>query len=275
MRHDVLTIIVTYNPDWEVVLKRVISFSQSTVVFVSDNSAVSSEHMLKYDNVIYHFNNGNVGIAKAQNIGVEYALTNNFNFIAFVDDDSNLNGEKINQLLASYDSLGELGKNIAALCAYPSERGGLDKKKESTFGDKFYLTNNLMSSGSLTRSEVFKHVGLFNDKLFIDYVDYEWGWRALANNYFIVIDSSVHFEHSLGQGRLGSGLGIPSPIRHFYQTRNLLWISRLDYVPGSWKLKQLCLLPIRFVYFGFIYEKSKIRRAHFLKGLAAGLKSKI
>ncbi|EGJ1141148.1 glycosyltransferase, partial [Salmonella enterica] len=263
MRSDVLIIIVTFNPDWDVVLKRIVSLSKSAVVFVSDNSLDNSVYMMNYHNVIYHFNKGNIGIAKAQNVGIEYALNNKFDFVVFVDDDSNLTAEKINQLLANYEVLGKRGNNIAAFCAYPSERGGLDQKRNSILGDSLLLTNNLMSSGSLTRTEVFKHIGLFDEKLFIDFVDYEWGWRALAKKYLIVIDSSVQFEHSLGQGRLGNGLGVPSPVRHFYQTRNLLWILRLQYVPTLWKLKQLFLFPIRFVYFGFIHEQSKERRAYF------------
>ncbi|END16895.1 putative rhamnosyltransferase domain protein, partial [Escherichia coli P0301867.8] len=40
-----------------------------------------------------------------------------------------------------------------------------------------------MSSGSLTKVDVFKKIGLFDEDLFIDYVDYEWGWRALEKNF--------------------------------------------------------------------------------------------
>lgn len=275
MRNDVITIIVTYNPPWDKVLERIKSFSVSTAVFVSDNSDHDSSQLFDLQNVTYHFNSGNVGIAKAQNIGVEHAIQHQYEYVAFVDDDSNFSGEQIVKLVDNYTLLGVTGRNIAAYCACPNEKGGLDDRIKSKLSNHIFITNNLMSSGSLTRTEVFKDVGLFKERLFIDFVDYEWGWRALDKNYLIVIDSSVQFEHSLGQGRLGIFLGIPSPIRHFYQTRNLLWILRLKYVPISWKIKQLMLLPVRFIYFGLIYKQSGLRRANFIKGLAAGIKSEL
>ncbi|ENR1496887.1 glycosyltransferase [Escherichia coli] len=274
MNRKVLIIMVTYNPDWSKVISKVKSFCVAGTVFVSDNSDSDSSSLINYENVIYRYNHGNVGIAKAQNLGIEYAMQYNYEFVAFVDDDSNLSGGKITQLTNNLCKLGSLGENIAAFCAYPSERGGFDKTKKTSLGRQLLLTKNLMSSGSLTKVDVFKKIGLFDEDLFIDYVDYEWGWRALEKNFLIVIDTSVEFEHSLGQGRSKIGLGIPSPIRHFYQTRNLLWISRLNYVPIYWKLKQFLLLPIRYFYFGFFYNHSKLRRTHFLKGFAAGLKFK-
>lgn len=269
---NVLVILVAFNPDWNKVFKRLASFSGIGHVFISDNSRVDNSLLFKDESVSYHYNDGNIGIAKAQNIGIKYALQHRYSYIAFVDDDSDLTGDKLAILLKNYHSLYLKNNHIAAYCASPSEVGGFDKKQKSPLGPGLYLANNLMSSGSITRSDVFKELGLFDERLFIDFVDYEWGWRAVSAGYSIIIDTNVNFKHSLGIGKTRYGLGIPSPIRHYYQTRNLLWIMHLKYVPFMWKLKQILLLPVRFIYFGFFYIDSKDRRANFLKGLLAGLK---
>ncbi|MCZ5322854.1 glycosyltransferase [Escherichia coli] len=131
MNRKVLIIMVTYNPDWSKVINKVKSFCVAGTVFVSDNSDSDSSSLINYENVIYRYNHGNVGIAKAQNLGIEYAMQYNYEFVAFVDDDSNLSGGKITQLTNNLCKLGSLGENIAAFCAYPSERGGFDKTKKN------------------------------------------------------------------------------------------------------------------------------------------------
>lgn len=41
-----------------------------------------------------------------------------------------------------------------------------------------YITHHVMSSGSIIPLKKFREVGLYNDKLFIDFVESEWCWRA-------------------------------------------------------------------------------------------------
>lgn len=274
MDNEILIVLVTYNPNWVAVVERVNNFSKVGCVFISDNSDkfLTDTSVFERDNIIYHYNNGNVGIARAQNIGINYALRHDYNYVAFIDDDSDLTGDKILNLLCNYHELSKKNENIAAYCAYPSEQGGLDIKTKSHLGDGLFQTQNLMSSGSVTKLSFFEELGLFKEELFIDFVDYEWGWRAIAAGYLIIVDPEVRFEHHLGMGKGTYGLGIPSPIRHFFQTRNLLWMLRESYVPLSWKIKQFLLLPVRFILYGFCNKDSKIRRENFLRGFAAGLK---
>ncbi len=49
--------------------------------------------------------------------------------------------------------------------------------------------------------EAWRVVGPFCEKLFIDWVDTEWCWRALANNMIIVQTPSVIISHELGYGQ--------------------------------------------------------------------------
>lgn len=270
-RKQILAIVVTYEPDWHLVFENVIKISESIDVFISDNSA---EKLLlddgKIDNIFYWHNGGNIGIAAAQNVAIKFAKTNEYEYVIFIDDDSTISFFKIKKLLADYEYLNGLGYKISALCAMPDQTGGLDLKKTIPGQNRFFFAENLMSSCSVTAVKTFADVGVFDADLFIDYVDYEWGWRARGMGYSIVIDSSVKFSHHLGEGVLDLKLfklGIPSPIRHYFQTRNLLRMLTLSYVPIRWKISQCCLFPLRFIIFSFIYQESKKRRQFFLKGI--------
>ncbi|VCV76180.1 hypothetical protein BANRA_01836 [Escherichia coli] len=66
--------------------------------------------------------------------------------------------------------------------------------------------------------EAWRVVGPFCEKLFIDWVDTEWCWRALANNMIIVQTPSVIISHELGYGQkifAGRSVTIHNSFRNF------------------------------------------------------------
>ena len=273
-----LVIVVTFNPEWRAVFNSIVSNINVHDIFISDNSDESNDSLVAElladkdkSRVIYHYNGGNVGIAAAQNAAINFAISRGYNYVFFSDDDSSFNDGIIGKLIDSSSKLLLEGTKLAAICATPLERGGMDKTDR--INEQFSSVRNLMSSGSLCPVHVFSVVGLFDEELFIDYVDYEWGWRSLKMGFELFIDTSILFSHRLGMGRLDlplfMRLGVPSPIRHFYQTRNLLRLCLLSYVPLSWKLLQVMLLPIRFAIFGFLYSDSRKRRGYFIQGFLA------
>lgn len=279
----VLVVVVTFNPEWVVLFDRLIRILSEFDVFISDNSIdqEGAEHLAGFasfkffDRLHYYHNGGNVGVAAAQNKGICYAEKNSYQYIVFIDDDSDFSADQIYLLLEGLEYLERSGTLVAALCAKPEQTGGLDNDFIFKECQKYTLTKNLMSSGSMCNVSVFKHVGYFDEGLFIDYVDYEWGWRAQSLGYCVLIDSAVIFPHSLGEGKVNLiflKLGIPSPIRHFYQTRNLIKMLKLKYVPLKWKIAQLLLLIVRFFVFGFFYTGSSGRRKNFIRGFLAGIK---
>ncbi|MGY3855929.1 glycosyltransferase [Aeromonas intestinalis] len=267
----VLSIVVTYEPNWGSVIENITDISSEIDVFISDNSKEPYSIDGGFSNgVFYHHNGGNIGIAAAQNTAIRFAKEHDYEYVIFIDDDSSISLVQINDLLSSYDFLERNGYKVAALCAVPNQTGGLDVKKSIPKLERYLSSENLMSSSSITAVRTFNDIGMFDESLFIDYVDYEWGWRARNMGYDIIIDSSVVFSHHLGEGVLDLKvfrLGVPSPVRHYFQTRNMLKMMTLNYVPLRWKISQLCLFPIRFIIFSFFYSENKKRRKFFLKGI--------
>ncbi len=64
------------------------------------------------------------------------------------------------------------------------------------------------------------------DSLFIDAVDSEYCWRIRHNGFLVIKNNDALLAHKLGDGKkkiLGFlYVGVPSPIRHYYQVRNTL-----------------------------------------------------
>lgn len=89
----IISVLVLYKPS-KVLLKENIHsvLKQVDYLYISDNTpggTVGLDEIIKgYDNVFYQSMEGNVGIAKAQNYGIKYAIENKYDYIYFLDQDS-------------------------------------------------------------------------------------------------------------------------------------------------------------------------------------------
>ena len=88
-----------------------------------------------------------------------------------------------------------------------------------------------LSSGFFYSREVIEKIGLKNEDLFIDLVDWEWCWRARKKGYKIIGNADVIIEHQLGDSSKDLGfreVNLRSPMRHYYITRNAFHLALRD-----------------------------------------------
>ena len=67
-----------------------------------------------------------------------------------------------------------------------------------------------------------------DERLFIDYVDFEWCWRAIAKGVKILTVPSIVINHNLGDGTkkiLWKTVTLRSDARYFYSIRNAFYLS--------------------------------------------------
>ncbi|WP_411383039.1 glycosyltransferase family 2 protein [Pseudomonas sp. L7] len=260
---NVSILVTTYNPCVEDLLENIKSYlHQAKYIIIVDNSdCIARQHEVgalaaSYPSVIIKQLSRNLGIAAAQNIGMQAAKAMGSEFVIEMDQDSKLPVGYVNNLMHRHAELTEKGIKVGGI-------GPLAVRKDS---DEVYdgLTRSgdvieveyTLSSGFLMRFDAIDAVGLKNEDLFIDFVDWEWCWRSRERGYRIFIDTTLEISHMLGDGHkriLGQSIGMPSPIRHYYQFRNFIYLLSKPFVPGRWKLKysvimlaKLCLIPLCF-----------------------------
>ena len=116
--------------------------------------------------------------------------------------------------------------------------------------EDFVEKDVLISSGKLILADAVKEIGMMDESLFIDLVDFEWCWRAKKYGYRVFSSKRARMGHMVGQKNVKIlkvyTLLIPSPIRHYYQFRNTLFLLKRDYVPNYWKIKALVERGIEF-----------------------------
>ncbi len=230
----IISVIVTYNPEiipWELAAV----LARHSFVMIVDNSTIDmSKHEVelwaKGNKYCYLSMCGNAGIAAAQNRSIHEARVLKAEGIIFFDQDSLVDDRAITSLI---DLIGKYERNV--FCLIPGAH-------EPAYKFSFSMPiREMMSSGSGCQLGVFDRVGIFESDLFIDCVDFEWGWRCRAHAIGIFGVENGIFTHRFGKNKIafmGFHFHLDSPIRGYYQFRNIVTMLKRDYVPLNWKLCQ-------------------------------------
>jgi rhamnosyltransferase len=171
----------------------------------------------------YHYFNSNEGIAKRLNQAMDQAALSQYDYLLTMDQDSSFKEgdfEKYKNMIQSsdFDHVAQFGVNCQPDFTQPKE-----KPEEA-------LT--LITSGSILNVSLAKHIGPFNEDLFIDFVDAEFSYRVIQNGHTNLMFSNIVLNHALGTLVEGRGLGnfkksmriIHAPTRVFYIVRNGLYL---------------------------------------------------
>lgn len=228
------------------------------------------------DKIIYIPLKSNYGIAAAQNIGIQKAKELKCSYIFFFDQDSTFNRDYIDQMVIEYIRLKRYYPQIAVLGPTVIDKvsGRKYKIKKSSVNHDCYIVPSVISSGTIFEVATFDKIGEMDERLFIDNVDDEWGWRATYNGYICCITTKVCLLHKIGQKSLNL-MGLPfiisSPQRYYYQYRNFFWLLRRSYVPLNWKCKSFIRKLAEIIIIPCFSKQKKLVVKNILRGIFAGL----
>lgn len=273
-------IIVTYNPDTHDLSSKLSTNFGNLTICIVDNSTIPTiqQSIKNFESLRINVitNNGNIGIAKAQNIGINWAFSENFESIITLDQDSKLDDKIIKKLIERYNFLIESFK-VACVGPFPlnTSNNSWSTNKHILNREKTVEVDVTLSSGMLISKETLQNVGQMDEDLFIDLVDWEWCWRAKREGYSTFVCNDLIMPHKLGEGRLklmfGLDFGIPNPFRHYYQFRNYILMLPRKYVPIKFKIKYFFINCFKLIAILF-FLKPRITRIRFaLKGMIDGI----
>lgn len=226
---DIAGVVILFYPDVIQTIENIKSYAPFVKkIYILDNSEAQSEELkysLQYfgDKVSYHFYGINEGLAKRLNQGATYAKNDGFSHLLTMDQDSQFE----NGLFEKYLSHIETTKleNVAQY--------GVNTNPASVNSSNLHeLVSCLITSGTIMNLSIFEKVGPFEEKLFIDFVDVEYGLRCKHDGYLNVSYPSVLMSHSKGYLKLGRSLKnfkktpriLHAPIRIYYMIRNGLYM---------------------------------------------------
>jgi rhamnosyltransferase len=131
-------------------------------------------------------------------------------------------------------------------------------------------TSYAITSGSALNLANWLTIGRYDESLFLDFVDIEWGLKATHAGYQILSFPDVVMKHTLGDTpiRLGKiAFVCHNPDRHYLYFRNVVFMLRRDHVPRAWKKMELLKLLPRFAVYALLTKK----RIQHIKAMSKGL----
>lgn len=287
----VVAIIVTFHPD-PVALRRLVDslLSQVDGLVVADNGSdgVAKSFLLGLSPLFasYLDMGENCGVADALNRGIEAAFASGASHVMLFDQDSLPAENMTTQLMSAYRHLESRGCRVAAVgpqyvdpqsgyvSPFVATRGLWLRTVESPTPLTPVEADFLITSGSLISRASWAAIGQMAGPMFIDYVDIEWGLRARWKGFASYGVPAVRLSHSLGDRRMNFlGLSVPlhSPLRHYYQIRNPLWLYRQPWIPLNWKLVDGFRLLLRFFFHAVVAPSRMANIKYMVRGVLDGL----
>lgn len=280
----VVAITVTFNPNIHDLKKQILVLLNDCIVVLVDNCSFNIQFIdemvkdISSSKLILIRNSSNIGLAAAQNLGVEEARKVNPTHLIFFDQDSVPSPEMVEQLIDYETELKTKGYRVGAVG--PSIYDPITQKSypvsryKGPFIVRCLATNDvvteatfLISSGCLISMNVMSEVGDFESELFIDYIDVEWSLRAASHGYQLFVSPKAKMSHCIGDKRIsffGRTISQHSALRRYYLTRNCFYMISLKYVPLGYKTREIALNLLRVVVF-FILSNDRSSYLYYIR----------
>ncbi len=218
-----LIVTVAYNPPTSLLDNLQVDYYPHMVVDNSEQETIWLKNYCAEHNHVYQWLGDNLGIAKALNVGAEYAIEHGFDYIVTMDQDSRLN---VFMLVSVTHFIIDFSNN--ELVALFSPFHSLDGIKSNS---SCVMVNEIvMTSGNFVNLSIWKKLNGYNELLFIDMVDGDFCSRAIINGYQTILIPWITLEHTLGiyhSRMVFFGVVLDTychnKIRKFYQARNTLY----------------------------------------------------
>lgn len=229
----VAAIIISYNPDNNLLDSVNLLVNQVEKIIIVDNGSESEKkrniNLIKEidkQKIEAIFNEENLGIATALNIGVRKALSQGYNWILTMDQDSKASSNMVEKMLEVYNKIDERERKeiLSIFPNFVDER--IQSIEENSNMNSYEYVDADITSGNLLRAEVFDKVGFFDDSLFIDLVDTDFCMRLNEENIKMIKVRDAILYHSLGESQTVKSIfgkfntSNHSALRRYYMTRN-------------------------------------------------------
>jgi rhamnosyltransferase len=287
-------VVVTFQPELKQLESLLESLSgQVQGVFIVDNGSFDGIGLRNFLDRIRdlkfpiecHFLSTNIGLSAAQNLGTESAMKADFTHVIFFDQDSCPSTNMVEVLLAAERELLSAGNKVAALgpCfldgrqdnppPFVSVKGLTLVRFKCESESQIHAVDYVIASGCLIQLDVLRLVGLMDPKLFIDYIDIEWGLRAKMFGLQSFGVCAAKMGHELGDEPimfLGRRFPVHSPLRHYYLVRNAVNLYLRYPVPLNWKIVDAWKLFLKLVFYSLFAEPRYSHCRFMLIGLLHG-----
>lgn len=289
----VLINIVLYNPEPIKVLEliRICCIYQHAKILLFDNSDdLQLLNNKKSKKITLYKSAENVGIAGAHYYACKLAEKENYDFILFLDQDTQLPEHFVSNMILEFYQLQKIYSRLVAIGPswkdprtydWYQEKNNkftikniLKKKFKITrkINNAIKLNNVIISSGMLVLVKHLKNIGYPKKEYFIDLVDLEWCLRALSKDYYVEMVKNIQVQHAIGEIKINKNklIHYQNPLRYYYSIRNSFLLFREKQYPLDFRFFILIRNILEIKKIPFVPESKKSLSAA-IRGIKDGI----
>lgn len=287
---SVCAVVVTYLPDAAALRASIAAVGpQVHALVVVDNASPDIEAAVADTGTVLLRQPENVGLARAQNVGIEWARQHGHSHVLILDQDSVPGAGMVDGLLTAWRRRSATGRVGAVGPRFRDAREQRDapfvrvafpmsRKLWCDAGTPDIECDFLISSGVLIPLAVLDDVGGMDDGLFIDNVDLEWSFRARSRGYALYGVCTATMEHRLGDERQAMFGGrqqvVHGPVRLYFIMRNRVALYRRPHTPRVWIAQDLPRVLAKFLIFSVLVAPRGDNVRFMLRGLVDGVRGR-
>ena len=204
--NSVAAVIITYNVEnnFKNRINR-LKGKVDEIIIVDNGSKPETISMLKEleKKITIIYLEKNKGIAYALNKGIKYSIEKGYDWVLTLDHDSIVTDDMIENMLKCYENFDkDLKEKVAMLVPVHVEEKEYQNNSvisnEEKLSKPYIEVLTEITSGALTKAKIYKDVGLYDEKLFIDLVDHDYclslnrkGFKIIQVNSAVLINNLV------------------------------------------------------------------------------------
>lgn len=160
----------------------------------------------------------NLGFAGGNNVGIEWALQNNFDYVYFHNNDGLMAADSLESLIIEMEKDKTIGAAQSLIMLYPETDlvntsgnsfqylgmgfcTNLRKRRDSLNLPKVYETAVASGAAIMMRADLLRQFGVWDKDFFLYHEDIEYSFRLRAFGYRVVTVSDSIFYHKYSFGR--------------------------------------------------------------------------
>lgn len=224
--------IILFNPNIKHLYKNIEAIiTQVDIVIAVDNGSGNISEIEKvikyYENIILICNEKNKGVSAALNQIISTSLMFKKNWTLLMDQDSLCS----KNLMSTYLKIIGIS-NVGIITCNIMDRNTrqiLIIDKNNCDNKEYSFVERCITSGSLINNKICQKVGMFDEHLFIDYVDYDMCFTLREKGYKIIKCNYNGILHELGRTQVKKIFGLKfiitnhSALRRYYFSRNIVY----------------------------------------------------
>ncbi len=275
---------------------RLTMFNNYDCIVVDNGSVDGSGDLIKkqFPNCIVLKSSTNKGFTGGNNLGIEFALQNGYEYIMMLNNDVFVEPDFLEPLIARLDqdnligavqpliyfdhdrnliwNAGSTYNTFLGICSTPDYN---KKDAQGLFRNKEKKIDWITGCAFMMRSSILKEIGLLKEGFFIYYEDVDLSFRIKAAGYELAYVPSSVIYHIAGishKTKEKGKEGFVSPKVHFLYTRNRIWCLK-EHTP-IWAIPTVTLFNTFYFFsigFYFIFRARWQKLKEWKEGIKEGL----